>query len=103
MSARHGDRVAVRLQEQVVAEEGPRNGSSSDSGVPAGPAVGRFSEGCLPTFQFVRAGLTIDEYHAHDDTPYEEELRKRVDAALSLSRPEDSCEMRSLFTAVVSG
>eukprot|EP00904_Undaria_pinnatifida_P009804 jgi/Undpi1/5954/HiC_scaffold_2.g01228.m1 len=72
MSVRHGDRVAVELQQEACAEEGLRCGS------------------CLPAFQFVRAGLIIDEYHAHADMPYDEELGKRVDAALSLSRPDDS-------------
>ena len=84
MSVRHGDRVAVQLQQEACAEEGLRCGS------------------CLPAFQFVRAGLIIDEYHAHADMPYDEELGKRVDAALSLSRPDDSCERRSLPSVVAA-
>lgn len=75
MGAKHGDRVAVQLEEED------------------GTAVSRAGwEGCLPAFRFLRAGLVVDEYHSHGDVPYDDELHKRVDAALSLSRPEDTCE-----------
>lgn len=52
------------------------------------------SEG-VSTLRLVRAGLVLDEYRMHTgdgDVPHKEELYRRVEAAISLSRPEDSCE-----------
>lgn len=53
------------------------------------------NEGCLPAFRFERKGFAFDEYRAHADAPYEEELAKRVEAALSLSKPGDAGEEKA--------
>lgn len=46
----------------------------------------------VPMFVFEKSGLAIDEYHAYGSTAYEDEVQKRVKAALSLSRSKDACE-----------
>lgn len=89
-------RVAVRLRPQASSEEedggGGRGAEDEESdGVEANGGI-VFSKDCLPAFRFERGGLAFDEYHTHGDVPFEEELTKRVEAALSLSRPEDACE-----------
>lgn len=109
--------MAVRLLPQVVSEvsEDERAGgvdehkaspatqapaNSSDLGDTRGSASGDggvFRKGCLPAFRFEREGLAFDEYHTHGDVPYEGELAKRVKAALSLARPEDTGELRFTF------
>lgn len=94
LGATTGGRVAIRLRPQHT--EGSSSGSGSGSGSTSG-ASDDGEEDCLatptPAFRFERQGLAIDEYHTHGDAPYEEELAKRVEAALSLSRPEDASEL----------
>lgn len=77
MDAKHGSRVAF----EPFKDE---NGGSTWP-----PGEYRCE---LPLFRLLREGLLIDEYHAHGSQLYEEELTKRVEAALSLSRKDDSCE-----------
>lgn len=72
-------------EEEEGVSGGVSGGGSSNSG--GGEFV---NDGCLPAFRFEREGIVIDEYHTHGDAPYEEELAKRVEAALSLSRREDA-------------
>lgn len=79
-----GDRVAVRLQ--LMKEGGAAAAAGGDGGETG------VNEGCLPAFRFERKGFAFDEYRAHADAPYEEELAKRVEAALSLSKPGDAGE-----------
>lgn len=99
MRLKHGDRVAVQLakhgkQDKNGTVAGNDHGESDCCG--SARSANSSSEACLPSFTFVRDGLTIDEYHTHgSDTSYEEELNKRVEAALSLSQPEDSCEKQT--------
>lgn len=80
--------MAVQLRPQQVSGDSG-NGSGGSEG------EGSLKEGFLPSFRLERKGLAVDEYHAHGDGPYEEELAKRVEAALSLSRPEDASERAS--------
>lgn len=68
--------VARGLEELIVGHDG-NNGEQEQC--------------CLPAFRLVRGGLAIDEFHAHGRA-YEDEVHKRVDAALSLSREDDLCE-----------
>lgn len=77
MGGRYGHRVAF----DPVTEEG------------ACSALHLGEVSCdLPVFRLVRDGLVVDEYHGHGNHMFEEELHKRIEAALSLSRKDDSCE-----------
>eukprot|EP00903_Cladosiphon_okamuranus_P008092 g7802.t1 len=94
-------RVAVRLrsqQQQGGAGTSTNGGAfSNDGGGGEGP-VKEEAKGFPPAFRFERQGLAIDEYHARADAPYEEEVAKRVEAALSLSRPEDASTLKELWS-----
>eukprot|EP00752_Nemacystus_decipiens_P001879 g1810.t1 len=100
LGATSGERVAVRLRSQPQESETDTGGSGSPNGsagrTPKGE--GSLRKGFLPAFRLERQGLAIDEYHAHGDGPYEEELAKRVEAALSLSRPEDATTLKELWS-----
>ncbi|CAM9158956.1 unnamed protein product [Ectocarpus fasciculatus] len=102
-------RVAVRLRPQASSEEeggggrGPEDGESDSDGVEANGGGTVFSKDCLPAFRIERGGLAFDEYHTHGDVPFEEELAKRVEAALSLSRPEDASTLKELWSPDAAG
>lgn len=84
--------MAVRLRPQQEGGSDSTSGTCNDGS--SSEDQGSLEEGfLLPAFRFERQGLAIDEYHARADAPYEEELAKRVEAALSLSRPEDASEL----------
>lgn len=91
--------MAVRLRPQQEGGSGSSSssGGSDSSGGAPNNGVGCSEEGVgvLPAFRLERQGLAIDEYHTLGDAAYEEELAKRVEAALSLSRPEDTSEVPS--------
>lgn len=81
-------------KEEGEEEEESGGGSGSGSGSTSGNSNSGGGEviydGCLPAFRLEREGIAIDEYHTRGDAPCEEELAKRVEAALSLSRREDA-------------
>lgn len=85
--------MAVRLRPQQEGGSDSDSGSTTSGASDDGGEGGSSSEGFfLPAFRFERRGLAFDEYHAQVDAPCEEELVKRVEAALSLARPEDTSE-----------
>ncbi|CAN0296491.1 unnamed protein product [Ectocarpus sp. 12 AP-2014] len=99
-------RVAVRLRPQASSEEeegGVGWSRAEDEGSDGVEANIVFSKNCLPAFRFERGGLAFDEYHTHGDVPFEEELAKRVEAALSLSRPEDTSTLKELWSPDAAG
>ncbi|CAM9742261.1 unnamed protein product, partial [Choristocarpus tenellus] len=57
----------------------------------------------LLCFRLVREGFIIDEYCPQGGTLFEEELCKRVDAALSLLHPTDKTTLKHLWTPPVNG
>ena len=85
LAATTGGRVAVRLQ--LEGEDGTAGGAAAPDGEASS------NKSVVPAFRFERKGLAFDEYHVHGDAPFEEELAKRVEAALSLSEPEDAGEL----------
>lgn len=97
--------MAVRLRPQQIQQGGTsNNGSTNSSGASSFNDGGEGevslkeeARGFLSAFRFERQGLAVDEYHASADAPYEKEVAKRVEAALSLSRPDDASEFLCLI------
>lgn len=85
MAAKYQGRVATQLHGDAD-EEGESQPRPDDSG--------SSSPSDRASFRFMRGGLAIDEYRPCGNTAYEQELHKRVMAALSLSQPRDIGEKR---------